>query len=105
MDVQVNVSQVLQEILKNASSGNKIIMASGIVLVLVYLFKTNILPKLELGNGVLPWVSIGCGLVVGVLSSIVAGVAPTEAADIALISGPGASIFWSSVVKLVTKKE
>ncbi|SRR5574343_595885 len=99
-----NVPSLLGSVLKNIATGQYVMAASALVLILVYLFRKFVLPKLSLGNGVLPYITIALGALVGILSNIVAGVGPAEAANIILISGPGAAMLWDSVFKLMAKK-
>ena len=103
--LEPNVPSLLGSVLKAIMSGQYVVAASALILILVYLFRKFALQKLALGNGVLPYVTIFLGALVGILSNIVAGVGPAEAANIILIAGPGAAMLWDSVFKLMVKKE
>lgn len=100
----VDLNSLLDAIEASLVGGDKIIAASGIVLLLVHLFRKFALPRLKLGNGVIPYVSIASGLLMGVAADMFAGVSAMEAAKIALLSGPGASLMWDSFFKLMAKK-
>lgn len=100
-----NIPSLLGSVLKSIMTGQYVAGASALILILVYLFRKIALPKLGLGNGVLPYVTIGLGALVGILSNIVAGLPPGEAANIILVSGPGAALLWDSVFKLFVKKD
>lgn len=101
----LDINATIQSIFDYIAHGKPVMAASAGILILVYLFRRYALPKLRLGNGVLPILSLVLGVVIGVLSQVIAGVPPAEAAKIILISGPGASVFWSSILKLFVKKD
>lgn len=100
----VDVTATIQSIAQALAEGKKVVAVSGAILILVYLFRKYFFDKLGLGSGILPYISIILGVIMGLLSNIVAGVSPGEAAKIALISGPSASILWNSIFKLVMNK-
>lgn len=79
--------------------GNAVMGAGGLVLILVWAFRAFAMPKINMSSAWLPWISLGLGALVGIASSVLGGMDPKQAAEIALLSGPVASKFWSSVVK------
>lgn len=101
----IDINATIQSIFDYIQHGKPVMAASAGILILVYLFRRYALPKLQLGNGVLPILSVVLGAIIGVLSQVIVGISPAEAAKIVLISGPGASMFWATVIKLFMKKD
>ena len=83
--------------------GNWLLAGAGVTLILTLLVKKFLLPKIGVGNGVLPIVSAVLGIVSGVGMAILGG-APLGAAAAAVFSGPLASMLWDAVVKYFFKK-
>jgi hypothetical protein len=102
--VDPNMNQVVDAIFQAFSAGKVVAGVSGIVLILVFLFRKYLLPRLGLGNGILPYLAIILSAVIGLLGSILGGMEPSSAAQVILFSGPGAIAFWDAMIKLVTKK-
>jgi hypothetical protein len=84
-------------------SGQYLAAGAGVTLILVLLIKKYLLPKLGLGSGILPVVSIVLGIVSGVGMAIMGG-APLGAAIAAAFSGPVASSLWDALIKYFFKK-
>lgn len=105
VEPSVNPGSVMAEVLKDLIFGKKVAAAAGAVLIGVWIFRQYFLPKLNLGSGILPYVSLALGALIGILSAIFGGASPQEAASIFLLSGPTASTLWSSVFKLLSKKD
>ena len=101
----LDINATVQSIFDYIAHGKPVMAAAAGILILVYLFRRYALPKLKIGNGVLPILSLALGGIIGILSQVIAGVPPAEAAKIILISGPGASVFWSAILKLFVKKD
>lgn len=85
-------------IIEAAKSSNWLLFGGLVALVLTFVVKKYVLPKVNLGTGVLPWVSIVLGLLAGVGGAVAAG-AKLEAALLAVLSGPLASTIWETIVQ------
>ena len=96
----LGVVPVLVEAYRN---GNYLLAGALISLVLTFVIRAFVLPKLKLGHGVLPLLSALIGMISGVGLAIANG-APLEAAAMAILSGPLASSFWDSLLKYGFKK-
>lgn len=103
-NASIDLNQILSLVADNIASGKHVVLGAAIVLGLVALFKRFVQPRIPVGNGALPYLSIALGLLVGLCSDLVNGISAAEAAKIALLSGPGATFFWESLFKLVVKK-
>ena len=86
-----------------AQSSNWLAFGAGCAMILTFAVKTYVLPKIGLGNGVLPWVSLLLGAVTGYGGAILAG-ASHEAAMMALLSGPVASMLWAAIAQYIFPK-
>lgn len=86
---------ILIEAFKNS---NWLAFGAGVSLILTFIAKQYVLPKLNLGNGLLPLVSAGVGVIAGVGGAVLAG-STVEAALLAVLSGPLASTIWDAVAK------
>lgn len=104
-DGDVNLNAVMDQIFLNISENKPVGYAAGAILVLVFLFRKYIMPKTRFNAGVLPWLSILLGFLIGFLGMLSGGVPLVEAVNVMLISGPGASAMWASVFKLMSKKD
>ena len=100
-----SAGQIVDIALADVVSGKYVMAAAALVLLLVYLFRQYALPKLNLGSGVLPYVSLGIGVIIAIASAVTGGVPVAEAVKIALLSGPAASTLWSALLKLVLHKD
>jgi hypothetical protein len=90
-------------ILEALSSGNYLVMGAAISLVLTFLVRRFVLPKMGLGNGFLPVVAALLGMLAGVGGAILGG-ADMQSAVLAVMSGPLASVLWDSFFKYFFKK-
>lgn len=88
-------SSLIPVLIDAISTGKWVIVASIVVLVLTLVFRQHILPKLKVGTGVLPWVTIAIAAVNGFAAHLIGGVELKEAAYFILISGGLASQIWS----------
>jgi len=88
----------IPQIIQAFSSGKALLGCSLLVLVLVFAFKQYALPRLNLSSNILPWVSVGLGVLSALAVGITGGATP-EAAALALFSGPAASSLWDTIVK------
>jgi hypothetical protein len=89
---------MLPTILALFKSGKSLMAAAGIVLILVYLIRQYVLPKLNLSTKALPLVAALLGLVTGPLVAIWLGGSAQEAL-LAALSGPVASTIWQALLK------
>lgn len=103
--VQQDINPLVDQIFSNIASGKWVMAASAFVLLLVYLFRRYLQPKLNLGSGILPWISIVLGVLVGVASGTLGGLPVAEAIKIAILSGPSASTIWSAILKNILHKD
>lgn len=104
-DAADDLNHLSDAMLSALGQGKLVVVGAIVVLFLVHVFRKFLMPKLKLGTGFLPYLSIILGLIVGVCSDLINGVSASQAAQIALLSGPGASMLWNSVFKLVAKKD
>jgi hypothetical protein len=104
-DANVDLNLVFQQLFEHISENKPVGYAAAGILILVYLFRKYVLPKTPFNAGVLPWLSLLLGVLIGFLSMLSGGSSVSDAVNIMLLSGPGASALWSSLFKLVAKKE
>lgn len=100
LDQVVNLLAPIVTFVKN---GQYLAAGAAVTLVLVFGFKTFILPRLSLTSAILPLLSAVLGLITG-LSIAILGGANFLQAMIAMGSGPAASLLWDSVIKLILAK-
>lgn len=93
----------LPVILEALRSGNYLVAGAAVALILTFLARKYLLPKMGLGNGFLPVISALVGLIAGVGLAIVGG-ASADAAMLAVMSGPLASVLWDALFKYFFKK-
>lgn len=74
-----------------------------IVLILVFVIKQYILPKLNVSTSILPWVSVVLGILSAIAVGVSGGASPAQAA-MAMLSGPAASSFWDMILKYFAPK-
>lgn len=84
-------------------SGSFLMAGAGIALIVTYIFRRAVLPKIKLGSGVLPIVSALVGCFAGVSVAILGGANLLEA-SLAVMSGPLASVLWDAVIKYFLPK-
>lgn len=89
---------ILPAILNAFKNGQYLLAGALVSLILTFVIKTFVLPKVKLGNGVLPIVSALIGCLAGVSIAVANGAEPL-AATLAVFSGPVASTLWDSIVK------
>lgn len=82
---------------------NWLLIGALVSLVLTFIIKTYVLPKIGIGNASLPWISIVIGILAGV-GGAVAGGAPLGAAALAIFSGPLASSLWAMLFQFLVPK-
>lgn len=87
-----------------AKAGNWLMFGAALSLLLTFAIKKYVLPKVGLGNGVLPLVSIVLGVVAGVGAAVLGG-ASVQAATLAVLSGPLASSLWDALFQYFFKKD
>jgi hypothetical protein len=98
------VVSLIAPIITFVKNGQYLMAGAAVTLVLVFLFKTFILPRIALTTQILPLLSAVLGLFAGLSISILAGATPLQAM-IAMGSGPAASLLWDSILKFfLTKK-
>lgn len=95
--------KMIPVILGALKDGNYLLAGAFCSLVLTFLSRRFVLPKLKLGPGILPILSAVIGCVSGVGIAIAAG-ANVSQASLAVLSGPLASTLWDSVIKYAFKK-
>lgn len=83
--------------------GKILAAAAMLTLVLVFVFRQFIMPKLKLASGVLPLVSAVTGVIAGAAIALASGARPAEAM-LALMAGPAASTFWDALAKYLIPK-
>jgi hypothetical protein len=86
--------------------GNGQYLAAGavITMIIVFAFRKWLMPKLNLGSGVLPIVSAFVGILSGAAVSVAGGADAGQAA-MAVLSGPMAGMLWDSLFKYFFKKD
>jgi hypothetical protein len=84
-------------------SGNFLLAGSLVTLLLVFAIRKYVFPKINIGDGALPIVSIILGMFVGSAGAIIGGATAPQAL-LAVLSGPLASSLWSSLLKYFFKK-
>lgn len=94
---------LLAPIIELIGNGKYLAGGAGITLILVYLFRAYVMPKLKVGPGALPLIAAGLGVVVGLAASLFGG-AKLEEATLAVLSGPAAMALWSAVIKYFLPK-
>lgn len=98
-----DVMGFLPVIIHAAQNGQWLLFGALIALVVTFIAKKYILPKLKLGNGLLPLISALVGMVGGVGLAIANGAEPLQA-SLAVLSGPLASTLWDALIKYFFKK-
>ena len=99
-----DIGGIMDVIAEGIKNSNSLLYGAGITLILVLLIKKYVMPKLSIGNGTLPFISIGVGIIAGLSLAIVNGGTIMEA-SLAIMSGPLASTLWDAVAKYFFKKE
>ena len=79
-------------------SGQTLMAAALATLVIVFILRQYVLPKLNLSAAVLPLVSIVVGMLSALAISVASG-STLQAAAMALLAGPLASSLWSVLIK------
>jgi hypothetical protein len=95
--------ELLPVIMSTMKNGQWLAFGALISLVVTFIVRKWVLPKLKLGSGVLPLVSALIGMFAGVSLAIANGAEPS-AAGLAVLSGPLASTLWDSSIKYFFKK-
>jgi branched-subunit amino acid transport protein AzlD len=95
---------LLPQILANISQGKYLLAGALITLVIVFIVKQYVLPKVNLSTGALPLISLVVGALSAVALGISGGATPAQAA-LALLSGPTASALWDIVIKFMVPKK
>ena len=93
-----DVAQLLPLLLEFGKSGKWLLFGAALTMVLVFVLRQYVLPKLGLTTKVLPLVSAVLGALVGVAGPLLMGADP-KAALLAVLSGPVASTLWQAVFK------
>jgi hypothetical protein len=88
----------LPTVLSFFKNGQWLLLGASLTLVLVFAIKKYLLAKWNVPSGVVPFISAGLGIAVGVAGAVLGGASP-QAALLAVLSGPLASAMWSSGVK------
>ena len=83
-------------IIEAAKNSNWVMFGAGVAMVLTWVIKEYVFPKIGLGNALLPWVSLVIGVLSGYGGAVFMGATP-EAALLGLMSGPVASMLWAAV--------
>lgn len=99
-----DVAAFLPALIQAAKQGNWLLVGAIVALILTFLTRKLLLPKLKLGHGALPLISAVIGVVAGVGIAIVGGANLNEA-SFAVLSGPLASTLWDAAVKYFFKKD
>ena len=84
-------------------SSNWLAVGAIVTVILCFLIKKYLLPKIGLASGVMPLVSIVVGILAGVGMAVIGGASP-QAAAMAALSGPLASSLWDALIKYFFKK-
>lgn len=93
-----DVAKLIPTMVTFAKNGQWLLFGSVLSLILTFLVRQLVLPKVNLKTGVLPLVSAVLGCLAGVGGAVLAGATPL-AAVIAVLSGPAGSWLWSAVAK------
>jgi hypothetical protein len=97
------VAAFIPALLQAIKSGNWLLFGAFVSLILTYALRTYVLPKMGVGSGALPWISLVIGAVAGI-GGAVAGGATLGAAAMAALSGPLASTLWDMVFQYFLPK-
>lgn len=89
---------LLPAIYAAVKSGNYLLAGASLTLVLVFVVRQYLLPKLSVSASALPVISIVIGILSGAAVSVVGGATLSQAA-LAMLSGPLASSLWSTAIK------
>lgn len=89
---------LLPMIYEAVKSGQTLMAAALATLVIVFILRQYVLPKLSLSAQVLPLVSIVVGMLSALAISVASG-ASLQAAAMGLMAGPLASSLWSVLIK------
>lgn len=93
----------LPAIVEAFKSGHYLMAGALISLVVTFVLRSYVLPRLKLNDGLLPILSAAIGLLSGVGLAVANGATLNEA-TLAVFSGPLASMLWSSSIKYFFKK-
>jgi hypothetical protein len=104
-DANLDLNLVFSQLFEHINENRPVGYAAAGILILVYLFRKYVLPKTPFNAGVLPWLSILLGVFIGFLGMVSGGASISESVNVMLLSGAGASALWSSLFKLVAKKD
>jgi hypothetical protein len=93
-----SAASFLPAILAFFKSGNYLAAGAMISLILTWAIKTYVLPKINLGTGVLPLVAAVIGVLGGVGLAVANG-GTLAAASMAVLSGPLATALWEGILQ------
>lgn len=99
-----DVAEFFPAMIQAVKSGNWLLFGALVSLILTFAVKQFVLPKLGVGNGILPILSVVLGAVAGVGGAVASG-ASLGAAALAVLSGPLASTLWDAIVKYFFPKK
>jgi hypothetical protein len=80
-----------------------LMVGAGANVAFVVVFRKFLMRPMGFESGILPWLSIVSGAVIGVSIAVMAG-ASQEEARMAVLAGPASGYFWDSLLKYFFKK-
>lgn len=93
-----DVAQLIPTLVGFAKNGQWLLFGALLSMVMTFMIRQFVLPKISLGAGVLPLVSGVLGVLSGVGGAVYMGATPI-AALLAVMSGPAGSWLWSALAK------